>query len=745
MKKTIIKAISIILASVLCFTLVPVPAVSANSDFTIVNGVLTKYNGAGGHAVIPNGVTSIGVGAFRYNINLTGVTIPNSVRSIDSGAFVGTGLTSVTIPNSVTSIGNQAFASCRNLTSVTLGSGVRSIGPEAFSGAGLTSITIPNNVTSIGELSFSNNKNLISITIGSGITIIPPGAFVGNSCLKSVTMPSSVTSIEFNAFKGSTSLESITIGSGVKRIGPCAFMESENLRSVILPNGLESIGYSAFDGCTNLANITIPNSVKSIELAAFMNCTSLTSINIPDSVTSIESFIFANCTSLRSVTLGSGLTSISGRMFSNCTSLTSIVIPDGVTSIGISAFAKCTSLTSATIPASVTEIRDGAFNYDVLNESRTSVTYYPLDKLTIYGVPGSAAETLAKQWDYPFMTIGSAASPPSTSRPASNTPSTWAQPHVTAAINSGLVPTALQSAYTQATTRAEFCALAVRLYESLRGEITGRLTFSDTNDVNVQKAAAIGVVEGVGGNRFSPNRAMTREEAATMLARLAQAAGRPLTKRSASFADNGTVALWALDAVGQMQASGIMEGTGNNRFSPRSSYTREQSITTILRMFAFLTNPALEPTPIPIPPPIAVLPISESLKRGMTDAEFQQAYAVATEIASKYAGQSREDQLRGVYQEIRHIFDTEITYSMTEKHYNTVYGYFVAGVASCAGAVRATGLVLTILGFEYEHVNENQASHQWPRVNLDGRYWIVDAFMLYVGPEPAPYEHPWFD
>ena len=70
--------------------------------------------------VIPDGVTSIGWGAFYGCSSLTSVTIPNSVTSIGSYAFYGcSSLTSVTIPNSVTSIGSYAFYKCSSLTSIT--------------------------------------------------------------------------------------------------------------------------------------------------------------------------------------------------------------------------------------------------------------------------------------------------------------------------------------------------------------------------------------------------------------------------------------------------------------------------------------------------------------------------------------------------------------------------------------------------------------------------------------------------
>ena len=177
---------------------------------------------------------------------------------------------------------------------------------------------------------------------------------------------------------------------------------------------------------------------------------------------------------------------------------------------------------------------------------------------------------------------------------AADTPSYWAVEQVNVAIGKNLVPQNLQSRYTQAITRAEYCALAVALYENIKSEIDGRITFSDTNDVNVQKAAAIGVVTGVGNNMFAPNDSLTREQAATMLSRLANALGKPLPKRAAAFADNNSIASWAMEAVGQVQAEGIMTGVGDSRFAPQGSYTREQSILTIARMFDFVTADSSE-------------------------------------------------------------------------------------------------------------------------------------------------------
>ncbi len=167
-----------------------------------------------------------------------------------------------------------------------------------------------------------------------------------------------------------------------------------------------------------------------------------------------------------------------------------------------------------------------------------------------------------------------------------NPPSSWAADAVTSAAELGLIPYALRSGYPTPITRADFCALAVKVIEDIQGEkIAERVTFADTADINVEKAAAMGVVSGVGNNRFDPNGKLTREQAAVMLAALAKAVGKPLPEKTATFADNEKISSWAAVQVGQIQAAGIMGGVGNNTFAPKDPYTREQSIITIMKLY----------------------------------------------------------------------------------------------------------------------------------------------------------------
>jgi len=168
---------------------------------------------------------------------------------------------------------------------------------------------------------------------------------------------------------------------------------------------------------------------------------------------------------------------------------------------------------------------------------------------------------------------------------AADSPSSWASDQVNKAITAGIVPAVLRSDYTKTITRAEFCALAVAMYERIKGEIPGRTKFNDTTDVNVEKMAAVGVVDGIGNNNFGPNGNLNREQAATILSRLASALGKPFQAQESTFSDNSNISSWAIKAVGEVQAAGIMTGTGNNNFSPKAAYTREQSILTIFRLY----------------------------------------------------------------------------------------------------------------------------------------------------------------
>lgn len=180
--------------------------------------------------------------------------------------------------------------------------------------------------------------------------------------------------------------------------------------------------------------------------------------------------------------------------------------------------------------------------------------------------------------------------------------SAWAYPEVVAAIENDLVPSYLQNLYLNDIKRSEFCDLVIQAMEKVLEkdiaqvvkEKTGQdinnyqhtYPFIDSTNTNVLAANLLEVVSGRGNGVFDPYANITRQEAASMLMRAAKALDmKSGGSADASFADSSQVASWAKEAVDYICKAGIMGGTGDNRFSPTGSYSREQSFMTIYRLF----------------------------------------------------------------------------------------------------------------------------------------------------------------
>lgn len=182
------------------------------------------------------------------------------------------------------------------------------------------------------------------------------------------------------------------------------------------------------------------------------------------------------------------------------------------------------------------------------------------------------------------------------------TASEWARAEILSAISKGFVPKDIQDDYQNVITRLEFCRMAVKFAEYATGkEIDAILAdhnvsrnpsaFADTDSAEILAAYALGITDGTRAptddapGLFSPEGEITRQQAARMLMNVCKALGVNVDGAPPSgYADIGSAASWAVDAINFCFTNNIMQGTGNNMFSPTLTYNRQQSIVTFDRI-----------------------------------------------------------------------------------------------------------------------------------------------------------------
>ncbi|GMI01431.1 hypothetical protein TrLO_g4914 [Triparma laevis f. longispina] len=113
-------------------------------------------------------VTKVGDHACIYTVNLVVVSIPEGVVSIGEGAFQSCrSLTTVSFPMTLKSIGDYAFVICSSLDNINLlHTNLQELGRSAFAGCDeLESMTIPDSLQKVGDDVFVYSSKLVPSSI----------------------------------------------------------------------------------------------------------------------------------------------------------------------------------------------------------------------------------------------------------------------------------------------------------------------------------------------------------------------------------------------------------------------------------------------------------------------------------------------------------------------------------------------------------------------------------------------------
>lgn len=293
------------------------------AKFTIIDDVLTAYNGTEEHIIIPDGVKTIGKNVFKGNTTIKDVKLPNTLESIDASAFDGCkALEVINMPDSLKNIGNNAFSSCEALKEINIPSGVLTIGNYAFNKcSSIKEITLSKSLISMGNSAISYMTSLEKVTINNGLTEFGSNAFSNNAKLTNVVLPDDMTVLPSGVFLGCTSLEKVDL-KNINKIDQYAFQS------------------------TGIKNINIPKNVTEIGKRAFATCKELVSVNFEGEINGAEALFYDDD---KLITVTGGLKTIEKDMFKYCDGLSKFALPDSVASIADTAFYKCINLSEIII------------------------------------------------------------------------------------------------------------------------------------------------------------------------------------------------------------------------------------------------------------------------------------------------------------------------------------------------------------------------------------------------------------
>lgn len=188
--------------------------------------------------------------AFYKQTDMTDYEFDPGITQIGEFSFARSGLTEVTLPEGLETIGYGAFYHCDELSEVTIPSSVQRIEPYAFA----NTPWLTNWMNGRGEAFLIVGDGILlayrgadsRITIPDGVKTIAQGCFSGHKGIVSVSMPPSLEVICEEAFSNCSNLTSLTGGVNLRRIEDRAFFGCP-LTTVKIGANVEEVGLRAFD------------------------------------------------------------------------------------------------------------------------------------------------------------------------------------------------------------------------------------------------------------------------------------------------------------------------------------------------------------------------------------------------------------------------------------------------------------------------------------------------------------------
>lgn len=169
----------------------------------------------------------------------------------------------------------------------------------------------------------------------------------------------------------------------------------------------------------------------------------------------------------------------------------------------------------------------------------------------------------------------------------------WAKDAINKLAEQGIVSGTSETTFEpdRPVTREEFAAMIYRAFGFETAE-----TDKGFDDVPsdtwycepVTQLFELGIINGIGDNKFGVGVEISRQDMAVMAAGAAKAAGAELEPGEYNFTDGNDIAGYAQNAVGILTAAGVVTGMDDGTFDPYGKTTRAQAAVVISRLLELM-------------------------------------------------------------------------------------------------------------------------------------------------------------
>ncbi len=177
----------------------------------------------------------------------------------------------------------------------------------------------------------------------------------------------------------------------------------------------------------------------------------------------------------------------------------------------------------------------------------------------------------------------------------------WAVPSLEFAYEEGLLTEAELQKAKSPMSRLEFCKVVMRFLNTVTGEnrtATQASPFSDCDDKDVTAAYEAGIIGGMEPGIFAPDRTITREQMAIMIARTLKLCEVSLPDAEAENPFRDTETLYASSAqyISQLYYAKIISGNDDGTYAPFRQMTVQEAAISFVKAYRYaLQHSAAEP------------------------------------------------------------------------------------------------------------------------------------------------------